>query len=80
VTGKSTVVDASGETGPVTGLGTMEILQDSYGGERATPFVTIGNSVMYLAAIAGLLEWARIQRLVGSSAMKSNSQQLIEED
>jgi len=87
VTGKSTVVDASGETGPVTGLGTMEILQDSYGGERATPFVTIGNSVMYLAAVAGLLEWARIQRLVASSAMKShsssmksNSQQLNKEE
>jgi apolipoprotein N-acyltransferase len=83
VTGKSTVVDPSGETGPVTGLGTMEILQDSYGDERSTPFVTIGNSVMYLAAAAGLLSWARIRRLVGSGAMQSHSssvQQLIEED
>jgi len=73
VTGKSTVVDPSGETGPMTGLGTMEILQDSYGGERATPFVTIGNSVMYLAAVAGLFSWARIRRLVGSGAMQSHS-------
>jgi apolipoprotein N-acyltransferase len=87
VTGKSTVVDPSGETGPVTGLGTMEVLQDSYGGERATPFITIGNSVMYAAAILGIVTWARIRWLVGSRAMKShsssissNSQQLIEEE
>ncbi len=87
VTGKSTVIDATGETGPVTGLGTMEVLQDSYGGARTTPYVAIGNSVMYLAAIAGVLVWLRIRRLVGSSAMQprssstpSNSRQPIEED
>jgi hypothetical protein len=65
----------------------MEVLQDSYGGERATPFITIGNSVMYAAAILGIVTWARIRWLVGSRAMKShsssissNSQQLIEEE
>jgi apolipoprotein N-acyltransferase len=87
VTGKSTVIDATGDTGPVTGLGTMEILQDSYGGARPTPYVTIGNSVMYLAAIAGVLIWVRIRLLVGSgsmqlrsSSMRSSSGQPIEED
>jgi apolipoprotein N-acyltransferase len=82
VTGKSTVIDANGETGPVTGLGTIEVLQDSYGASRETLFVAIGNAVMYLAAVAGGLMWVRIGRLVGSGAMRSrsNSVQPIEED
>ena len=66
VTGKSTVIDPTGETGPITELGTMEVLQDTYGTPRATLFTTIGNSAMYLAAIGGLLVWVLSQRLVGS--------------
>lgn len=66
VTGKSTVIDATGETGPVTGLGTMEVLQDSYGDARRTPYVTIGNSVMYLTALLGILMWVGVRWLVGS--------------
>ena len=66
VTGKSTVIDARGETGPVTGLGTMEVLQDDYGGARKTPFIATGNAVMYLTAVLGLLTWARVRWLVGS--------------
>lgn len=65
VTGKSTVIDPFGETGPVTGLGTMEVLQDDYGGVRDTPFTAIGNAVMYVAAVVGLLAWARVRWLVG---------------
>jgi len=86
VTGKSTVIDPFGETGPVTGLGTMEVLQDEYGGARDTPFTAIGNLVMYLAALVGLLTWARVRWLVGSgamqlrsSSMRSNSQNQLEE-
>ena len=87
VTGKSTVIDPSGETGPVTGLGTMEVLQDVYGGARRTPFTAIGNAVMYMAAVLGLLTWARVRWLLGSgamqfrsSSMRSNSRQPTKEE
>lgn len=68
VTGKSTVVDVDGDLGPVTELGAMEVLQDTYGGSRTTPYTATGDLVMYLAAIAGVLGWSRHPVLVGSVA------------
>jgi apolipoprotein N-acyltransferase len=87
VTGKSTVTDNQGSFTSTTGLGTEEIFYGELGASTSTPFTTIGNLVMYVAAILGIVTWARIRWLVGSSAMQShsssmesNSQQLIEED
>ena len=68
VTGKSTVFDLHGQMDQATGLGTQEVLIASYwGATLVTPFTTIGNSVMYLAAVLGLLTWWRSRSLVGSN-------------
>ena len=64
VTGKSTVIDINGETGPITGLGTSEVLQDVYGSSIDTIYTITGDLVMYLAAIAGIVAWGL--PLVGS--------------
>jgi apolipoprotein N-acyltransferase len=79
VTGKSVVIDADGSLGPITELGAMEVLQDDYGGTRATPYTSTGDLVMYLAAVLGILGWSRAALVVsrpmqsGSSSMTSNS-------
>jgi len=66
VTGKSTVIQSDGSLDGSTGLGTEEILYATYGGSRSTPYVTIGNLVMYLAALLGVGIWAWTRWLVGS--------------
>ncbi len=65
VTGKSVVIGADGSIGPTTGLGTMEVLMDVYGGSRRTPYTTIGDLVMYLAALAAMI--LAVRALVGSA-------------
>jgi apolipoprotein N-acyltransferase len=67
VTGKSTIVDNQGSFSAITGLGTEEILRGELGASTRTPYITIGNSVMYLAALLGLAMWARLRRVVGSA-------------
>ena len=66
VTGKSTVIGPDGDVGDTTALGAQEVLSSSFGGASDTPFAVIGNSVMYLAALLGLLTWWRSRLLVGS--------------
>ena len=66
VTGKSTIMDNQGSFSATTSLGTVEVFYGELDASTSTPFTTIGNSVMYLAALAGLLGWARVRRLVGS--------------
>ncbi|MGB8361141.1 MAG: apolipoprotein N-acyltransferase [Acidimicrobiia bacterium] len=73
VTGKSVVIDVDGSLGPETGLGTMEVLQDEYGGTRATPYTVYGDAIMYLATFLGILGWSRSAAMVGSSPMQSGS-------
>jgi len=73
VTGKSVVIESDGALGPETGLGTMEVLQDLYGGSRGTPYTTTGDLVLYLAGILGILGWSRSAALVGSRPMQSAS-------
>ena len=67
VTGKSTVIGPDGDVGVITSLGTQEVLNGSFGGASDTAFTVIGNSVMYLAALLGLLTWWRSRSLVGSN-------------
>lgn len=65
VTGKSVFIDYDGELGPSTGLGTMEILQDTYRGDQLdTPYTSTGDLLMFLAAVAALVTWGFT--LVGS--------------
>ncbi len=66
MTGKSTIIDAFGRFPSTTGLGTQEIYTDSIGASFGTPFVLIGNSVMWLAAIGAIVLWWRTRALVGS--------------
>jgi len=65
VTGKSTVIDLDGSVGPVTGLGEMVVLQDTYrAADLDTPYTATGDVVIYLAAIAAII--VRSKSLVGS--------------
>ena len=65
VTGKSTMIDVDGSVGPVTGLGEMVVLQDTYRAAGLdTPYMVTGDLLMYLAAIAGVIVWSF--SLVGS--------------
>lgn len=66
VTGKSTVVEPSGEIDQLTGLATEEVLYQQIGRDVETPYTTIGDLVLYLAALAGVFMWWRTRALVGS--------------
>lgn len=59
VTGKSAVVDPFGDITETTGLGTQEILTQEITTSRSTPFTILGNSLMYLAVLAGAFAWWR---------------------
>jgi apolipoprotein N-acyltransferase len=67
VTGKSTVIGNEGSFNATTDLGTQEIFYGGLGPSVSTPYATIGNAVMYLAAILGIVTWVRIRRLVVSA-------------
>jgi apolipoprotein N-acyltransferase len=63
VTGKSTVIDASGAYWKTTGLGTQEILYGSVATRRHQSFYAwTGDILMILAAIAGLVTWWRARK------------------
>jgi apolipoprotein N-acyltransferase len=66
VTGKSTIIDNEGSFSATTDLGTQEIFFGGLGPSVSTPYATIGNAVMYLAAIIGIVTWLRVRRLVVS--------------
>ncbi|MGB7860088.1 MAG: apolipoprotein N-acyltransferase [Acidimicrobiia bacterium] len=68
VTGKSAIISSSGEILGITGLGTMEVLTEQGGlPVGRTVFSYIGDSVLYLVAILGVVVWWRTRSLVGSS-------------
>lgn len=62
VTGKSAIIDLDGEILASTSLGEMVSLSGEYrtAGVR-TPYVVIGNSLMYVAALAGVLIWVTVR-------------------
>lgn len=65
VTGRSTVIDLDGTTGPITEMGESVVLQDSYRtATLETPYTATGDLVIYLVAIAGIITWSK--PLVGS--------------
>jgi apolipoprotein N-acyltransferase len=66
VTGKSTVTDNQGSFSATTGLGTEEVFYADLGTSTSTPFSTVGNLVMYLAALIGIGMWVRVRRLLVS--------------
>ena len=80
VTGRSTFVDVNGQIGEKTGLGTEEILDGLYRSATVTtPYTTIGDSVLYAAALLAVLMWWRTRSLVGSGPMQSGSVDAEEE-
>jgi apolipoprotein N-acyltransferase len=74
VTGKSTVTDNQGSFSSTTGLGTEEVFYEDIGASTSTPYTTMGDLVMYVAALAGIVMFAHIRGVVGS-----RTQQLDEE-
>jgi apolipoprotein N-acyltransferase len=67
VTGKSTVIDVEGSIGQVTELGEMTVLQDTYPAMSIdTIYSSVGNLVMWLAAVAGALMMIHLRWVVGS--------------
>lgn len=68
VTGKSTVVDATGELGQETGLGAQEILLGSIAvGRTASVYSRTGDLVMIGLALVGVVTWWRARRLLVGS-------------
>ena len=67
VTGRSTLIDTRGDLGAITGVGTQEVLYGSYGPSMSTPYRVTGDLLMYLAALIGMVTWARPPALVGSA-------------
>ena len=75
VTGKSTVVDIDGSIGVLSSLGTQEIIDDVYSTHTLdTPYTAIGDSVLYLTAVLGVLMWWR------TTALVSSDDQILEEE
>jgi apolipoprotein N-acyltransferase len=66
VTGKSTIIDNRGSFSATTGLGTEEVFYGEIGASSFTPYTTIGDLVMWLAVLAGVLMLVRLRWLVGS--------------
>jgi apolipoprotein N-acyltransferase len=63
VTGKSTVIDASGALGGETGLGTQEVLFGSVAAGRTPSFyAATGDVLMIGAALIGLITWWRTRK------------------
>lgn len=75
VTGKSTVIDIDGAIGEETKLGESRVLEDTY---RAigieTIYSTIGNLVMWLAALLGVVVWMLLRWLVGSQPLQTEEE------
>lgn len=70
VTGASTVIDRFGDFDSKTELGSSEIIEGRYCCSQSTAFAMIGNSVMYLGAVLGILTWVRVRWLVGSETQQ----------
>ncbi|HSK06248.1 MAG TPA: apolipoprotein N-acyltransferase, partial [Acidimicrobiia bacterium] len=63
VTGKSTVIGADGSLGEVSGLGTQEIIYGTVAGRTSTaPYATVGDVLIWVAALAGVITWWRARR------------------
>lgn len=66
VTGKSALITSTGRIVGETGLGVKEVITGNAGSPvPRTVFSFIGDSVMVVAALVGILTWGRTRRLVG---------------
>ncbi|MCZ6518804.1 MAG: apolipoprotein N-acyltransferase [Actinobacteria bacterium] len=67
VTGKSTVIDASGMiVSDVSGLGTQQIIRGIINPTGGSLYAIVGDVFFYIAAFAGVLMWWRARSLVSS--------------
>lgn len=75
VTGKSTVIDSRGELSPTTQLGAQEILSEGIvPGRTRTLYSYVGDLVLYLVAVLGIVMWWRARGLVGSGPVNSEEE------
>ena len=76
VTGKSAVIDGSGElVGEVSDLGAEEVVRAAVAPRRGakSPYSVIGDSVMYAAAVAGVAVWLRSRASTASDNAQPSS-------
>ena len=66
VTGKSAVIDRQGSFEETTETGEAIVWYGEVGASTTTLYTTIGDAVLYLAALVGILTWWRSRALVGS--------------
>jgi apolipoprotein N-acyltransferase len=75
VTGKSTVIGAGGSLGDVSGLGTQEIVYGTVAGRTSTTvYSTVGDVLMGVAALTGVITWWRARRRLVASAPETDEE------
>jgi apolipoprotein N-acyltransferase len=76
VTGKSTIIDAGGDSGEETGLGTQEILYGIVAGRpRASIYATTGDLLMNALALIGLVTWWLARKPLVVSALEIDEEE-----
>ena len=76
VTGKSTVISADGSLGEVSGLGTQEIVYGAVAGRTsASLYATVGDALMVVAALVGVITWWRARRPLVVSAPETDEEE-----
>ena len=74
VTGKSTIIDRQGILGDITATGEGVVLSGLVGESTSTLYATIGDAVIYVAALAGIVTWWRSRSLVGSGPNRNKEE------
>ncbi|HEX6146071.1 MAG TPA: apolipoprotein N-acyltransferase [Acidimicrobiia bacterium] len=76
VTGKSTVISADGSLGEVSGLGTQEIVYGTVSGRASTSlYATVGDVLIVVAALTGVITWWRARRPLVASAPETDEEE-----
>jgi apolipoprotein N-acyltransferase len=75
VTGKSTVISAGGSLGEVSGLGTQEIVYGAVAGRESSVYATVGDVLMGVAALTGVITWWRARRPLVVSAPETEEEE-----
>lgn len=74
VTGKSTIVDRTGELGQVTATGESVVIHGAASGAVTTLYARTGDLLMIVAAVVGALVWLAVSPLVGSARSRSTEE------
>jgi apolipoprotein N-acyltransferase len=75
VTGKSAVISADGSLGEVSALGTQEIVYGAVAGRTSTSlYATVGDALIGVAALTGVITWWRARRPLVASAPETDEE------